>query len=70
MENGTTSSEALERTLHHKISKLDEQFDALSSNLNEMRYRLQKSHCELLLATDPAISDMAAKEKIECEKCT
>ena len=44
-----------EQLLNQNLTKLNDDLESLNMELNEMRFRLEKAHCDLILTIDPNI---------------
>jgi uncharacterized protein Yka (UPF0111/DUF47 family) len=69
MEFMIDSNESAERRISQNISRLSENLDNLNIELNEMRFRLEKAHCDLVLTIDPSIMRRLENTIDKCESC-
>ena len=62
-------NEESEKSLNQNITSLSEQIGDIENSIVEIKFKLEKSHCDLILTMDPTINMNAEEAKVECEKC-
>ena len=59
-----------QKSLNQNITSLSEQVDEIENSIFEIKFKLEKAHCDLVLTMDPTINLNAEEGRVECEKCT
>lgn len=59
-----------ENEIKNEIKKLNADVDTLFNKITDVKFTMEKSHFELIMAIEPKLTSAIEKEVSACEKCS